>query len=34
MIISKYQQISVKFAVLYLCEMFTDFDNLCDIGNI
>jgi hypothetical protein len=27
-------KISVKFAVLCLCEMCTDFDNVCDIGNI
>jgi hypothetical protein len=28
------RKISVKFAVLCLCEMFTDFDHVCDIGNI
>jgi hypothetical protein len=28
------RKISVKLAVLCLGEMLTDFDNLCDIGNI
>jgi hypothetical protein len=28
------RKISVKFAVLRLCEMFTDFDHVCGIGNI
>jgi hypothetical protein len=31
---SKYMLKCVNFALLYRCEMFTDFDNVCDIGNI